>query len=82
MKFRPKFTATALAGIPHRDVEQACRLMKNHFPEVCAESHHSDRLSDFRFIRSGDSPTPPVVIAKYIGFPGMIYPSIKNGSTQ
>ena len=34
MNFRPKFAATALAGIPHRDVTEACRLMRNHFPEV------------------------------------------------
>lgn len=34
MKFRPKFMAFCLAGMPHRDVEEACQVMLNNFPEV------------------------------------------------
>jgi hypothetical protein len=34
MAFRPKFMATTLAGVPHRDVEQACHLMRHNFPEA------------------------------------------------
>ncbi len=34
MKFKPKFMATTLGGIPHRNVEEACRLMTDNFPVV------------------------------------------------
>ena len=34
MKFRPKFMATLLATLPHRDVDEACQLMINDFSEA------------------------------------------------
>lgn len=34
MEFRPQFTAFTLAGMPHKDVDRACRVMLRSFPQV------------------------------------------------
>jgi len=33
-EFKPKFMATTLESMPHRDVEEACRVMIRNFPEA------------------------------------------------
>ncbi len=39
MKFKPKFMTFALAGMPHKDVEEACQVMLRSFPEVPTVPH-------------------------------------------
>ncbi len=34
MKFKPRFMATVLGLVPHRNVEEACQLMIQNFPEA------------------------------------------------
>ncbi len=34
MEYRPRCAATCLAGVPHRDVNQACHIIIQNFPEV------------------------------------------------
>ncbi|MFP4573916.1 MAG: hypothetical protein ACLFNW_13195 [Desulfobacterales bacterium] len=34
MAFKPKLMACSLPGMPHRDLDQACRVMMNNFPEA------------------------------------------------
>ena len=34
MEFRPRFMATHLASVPHRDPQQVCRLILDNFPEA------------------------------------------------
>lgn len=33
-EFKPRFMATTLESVPHRDVEEACRVMIRNFPEA------------------------------------------------